>query len=164
MKRRQFLGSAAAAMAASRATGESRHALPASLCDCTFQTQTGPVGTEAFRDHGSKVRITNVKVFGVSFSPASDRPYVFVKLETNAGLIGWGEGTLEGKAGAVMACVNDFRDFLIGADPHHRRHAQVDEAHVVLGGALGELTEGRFSSHSIATAASAGTTASTGIR
>ena len=69
------------------------------------------------RAYGSKVRITNVKVFGVSISPNSDRPYVFVKLETNAGLVGWGEGTLEGKAGATMACINDFRDFLIGADP-----------------------------------------------
>ena len=41
-----------------------------------------------------------MKVFGVSLTPTSDRPYVFVKLETNQGLVGWGEGTLEGKAGA----------------------------------------------------------------
>ena len=59
-------------------------------------------------------------------TPESDRPYVFVKLETDAGLVGWGEGTLEGKAGAVIACMNDFRDFLIGSDPaawrtHHAR-------------------------------------------
>jgi galactonate dehydratase len=45
-----------------------------------------------------------------------------VKLETNQGLAGWGEGTLEGKAGAVIACVNDFRDFLIGADPMQVEH------------------------------------------
>lgn len=122
MRRRQFLGSAAAAMAASRLTGESRRAVPASLCDCAFMPQAAPDGASAFRDHGSKVKITNVKVFGVSISPTSDRPYVFVKLETNAGLVGWGEGTLEGKAGAVMACVNDFREFLIGADPMQTEH------------------------------------------
>jgi galactonate dehydratase len=124
MRRRQFLGSAAAAMAAGRATGESRPSTPASLCDCSFQfqRQTGAVGAAAFEGLGSKVKITNVKVFGVSISANSDRPYVFVKLETNAGLIGWGEGTLEGKAGAVMACINDFRDFLIGADPIHSEH------------------------------------------
>ena len=59
---------------------------------------------------GSKVRITNLKTFGVTIPGAPpDRPYVFVKLETNEGLVGWGEGTLEGKAGAVMACINDFR-------------------------------------------------------
>ena len=82
-----------------------------------------PLGSEAFRRVGSRVRITGMKVFGVSLTPDSDRPYVFVKLETDAGLVGWGEGTLEGKAGAVIACMNDFRDFLIGADPvlveHH---------------------------------------------
>ena len=47
---------------------------------------------------------------------------MFVKLETDAGVIGWGEGTLEGKAGAVMACIDDFRDFLIGADPMQVEH------------------------------------------
>ena len=41
-----------------------------------------------------------MKVFGVSLTPNSDRPYVFVKLETNQGVVGWGEGTLEGKASA----------------------------------------------------------------
>ena len=124
MRRRQFLGSAAAAMAAGRAIGESHPSTPATLCDCSFQfqRQTGAVGAEAFNGLGSKVKITNLKVFGVSITPNSDRPYVFVKLETNAGLIGWGEGTLEGKAGAVMACINDFRDFLIGADPIQSEH------------------------------------------
>ena len=36
--------------------------------------------------------------------------------------MGWGEGTLEGKAGAVIACMNDFRDFVIGADPMQVEH------------------------------------------
>ena len=81
-----------------------------------------PLGANVFDAVGSKVRITNMKVFGVSLTPESDRPYVFVKLETNEGLVGWGEGTLEGKAGAVIACVNDFRDFLIGADPMQVEH------------------------------------------
>jgi galactonate dehydratase len=63
-----------------------------------------------------------MKVFGVSLTPQSDRPYVFVKLETSDGIIGWGEGTLEGKASAVMACVNDFRDFVVGADPIQVEH------------------------------------------
>ena len=36
--------------------------------------------------------------------------------------MGWGEGTLEGKAGATMACIEDFRDFVIGADPMQVEH------------------------------------------
>jgi galactonate dehydratase len=77
---------------------------------------------QGFQESGSKLRITGLKVFGVSLTPDSDRPYVFVKLETNQGVVGWGEGTLEGKAAAVIACVNDFRDFLIGADPMQAEH------------------------------------------
>jgi len=123
MKRRQFFGGAAAALAASRLAGAPGLGGPASLCDCAMLPFQVPAGAEALRGYGSKVKITDVKVFGVSISKESDRPYVFVKLETDAGLVGWGEGTLEGKAAAVMACVNDFRDFLIGADPlpveHH---------------------------------------------
>jgi galactonate dehydratase len=52
-----------------------------------------------------RLRGTALKVFGVTLSGGSDRPYVFVKQETNQGIVGWGEGTLEGKAGAVIACV-----------------------------------------------------------
>jgi galactonate dehydratase len=63
-----------------------------------------------------------MKVFGVSLNRNSDRPYVFCKIETNQGLVGWGEGTLEGKAGATMACIEDFRDFVIGADPMQVEH------------------------------------------
>jgi galactonate dehydratase len=45
-----------------------------------------------------------------------------VKLETNKGVVGWGEGTLEGKAAAVMSCMEDFREFLIGKDPAQVEH------------------------------------------
>jgi galactonate dehydratase len=33
-----------------------------------------------------------------------------------------GEGTLEGKAGAAMACIEDFRDFVMGSDPMQVEH------------------------------------------
>lgn len=93
------------------------------LAAAAAQLATTPPGAEALRPVGTKTRITNVKVFGITWENNSDRPYVFVKIETNDGVIGWGEATLEGKANAVIACVNDFKDFLIGADPmlveHH---------------------------------------------
>jgi galactonate dehydratase len=90
------------------------------ICGCAFAPP--PAGSPAFDRLSSGVKITGLKVFGVSLTRESDRPYVFVKIETNQGVVGWGEGTLEGKAGAVMACVNDFRDFLIGADPMQVEH------------------------------------------
>jgi galactonate dehydratase len=84
-----------------------------------------PPGSKVFDDVGSKIRITDVKTYGVTLDAKieqSDRPYVFVKLETNQGLVGWGEATLEGKAGAAMACVHDLREFLIGSDPMQSEH------------------------------------------
>ena len=41
----------------------------------------------------------------------------FVEIETDAGITGWGEAVLEGHARAVLACVEEYRDYLIGADP-----------------------------------------------
>ncbi len=118
MRRRGFLGLAGAAPALGGKFVDS--------CGCAMMPQaatvSGPLGAAAFEKVGSKLRITNMKVFGVSLTPDSDRPYVFVKIETNQGLIGWGEGTLEGKAAAVMACVEDFKEFLIGADPMQVEH------------------------------------------
>jgi len=117
MRRRHFLAGLAAAAPASKGSAD---------CGCAMQVQAAlarPAGAEAFDKVGTKVRITGVKAIGVSLTPDSDRPYVFVKIETNQGVVGWGEGTLEGKAGAVIACVDDFKEFLIGADPmlveHH---------------------------------------------
>jgi galactonate dehydratase len=116
MKRRQFFSGAAGAVLAGRSmrAGVS--------CGCALAPPQNPLGADAFRGVGSRLKITNMKVFGVSLTPNSDRPFVFVKLETDGGVIGWGEGTLEGKAGAVMACINDFRDFVIGSDPMQVEH------------------------------------------
>ena len=41
----------------------------------------------------------------------------FVEIETDAGLIGWGEPVIEGKAATVRACVEEMKPYLIGADP-----------------------------------------------
>jgi galactonate dehydratase len=116
MKRRQFFSGAAGAMLAGRSMGAGV------WCGCALAPPQNPLGADAFRGVGSRLKITNMKVFGVSLTPDSDRPFVFVKLETDGGVIGWGEGTLEGKAGAVMACIQDFRDFVIGCDPMQVEH------------------------------------------
>jgi galactonate dehydratase len=43
--------------------------------------------------------------------------WVFVRIETGDGLIGWGEASLEGYADVVVAAVNQFSQYLIGKDP-----------------------------------------------
>ncbi|HYO80675.1 MAG TPA: galactonate dehydratase [Bryobacteraceae bacterium] len=115
MRRRHFLNGALAAGAVRRSS------LAADLCGCAPVMQ-GVNQPDPFASVASKVRVTGMKVFGVSLTPESDRPYVFVKLETNQGVIGWGEGTLEGKAAAVMHCIEDFREFVIGKDPMQVEH------------------------------------------
>ena len=118
MKRRHFLGGVLAGGAlAPRGTAA------ADLCGCSlFAQASAPDDESGWKSVASGVKITGMKVFGVSLTPDSDRPYVFVKLETNKGVVGWGEGTLEGKAAAVMTCIEDFREFLIGKDPMQVEH------------------------------------------
>lgn len=41
----------------------------------------------------------------------------FVEIVTDEGYSGWGEAVLEGHAGTVLACVNEMKEYLIGADP-----------------------------------------------
>ena len=149
MNRRHFLAGATGAFAAGQMAGAPGRRQPLSFCDCAFEPQTAPEGAQAWETFGSKVRITNVKTIGVTIPGAPpDRPYVFVKLETNNGLVGWGEGTLEGKANAVIACINDFRDFLIGADPmpveHHWQSMYVQSFYrsgPVMGSAISALDQ-----------------------
>jgi galactonate dehydratase len=121
MRRRNFLafGGAGLAIAADASKTAGRRRVVAD-CGCSFAPQTAV--SSAFDGLQSGLKITGMKVFGVSLTPTSDRPYVFVKLETNQGLVGWGEGTLEGKAGAAMACIEDFRDFVVGSDPMQVEH------------------------------------------
>src|ERR1019366_4012928 len=121
MLRRNFLavGGAGLLNARNEAKTGTRRSV-AEACGCSFEPQAPPGG--AFETLQSGLKITGMKVFGVSLTRTSDRPYVFVKLETNQGLVGWGEGTLEGKAGAAMACIEDFRDFVVGSDPMQVEH------------------------------------------
>lgn len=137
-----------------------RDFLSISGCGCSLMPQAmqrdagggdgRPLGAAAFDSTGTKVRITGMKTFGVTLPVAEqrDRPYVFVKLETNQGVVGWGEGTLEGKAAATLHCVEDFRDFLIGADPmlveHHWQSMYVHSfyrAGPVIGSAISAIDQ-----------------------
>ncbi len=43
--------------------------------------------------------------------------WLFLKIETDEGLSGWGEPVVEGKADTVQAAVTEFMQILIGEDP-----------------------------------------------
>lgn len=115
MNRRQFF---AGGLLAGASGGLASAARRGSLADCGC----APAVAAALPPAPGRLKVTDMKVFGVTWEKDSDRPYVFVKIETDAGVVGWGEATLEGKAGATMATVNDLREFIVGQDPMRVEH------------------------------------------
>ena len=57
------------------------------------------------------MRITRVETFRVS------QRFLLVRLETDDGLVGWGEATLESRAITVAAAIAELAEILVGADP-----------------------------------------------
>lgn len=53
----------------------------------------------------------------VTHSPISD--WVYVKVTTDTGLVGWGECSLPSKPNALLGAVHDLRKLIVGADPMH---------------------------------------------
>ena len=60
------------------------------------------------------MKITDIKTFAVY---ACRTNFVFVKIETDEGISGVGEGTLEYKENALMGAIQDIKRVLIGRDP-----------------------------------------------
>ena len=43
--------------------------------------------------------------------------WAFIEISTDAGISGWGEPVLEGRAATVCECIHEMEPYLIGADP-----------------------------------------------
>lgn len=69
------------------------------------------------------MKITNVRT--VHMMSTLGHAWTFVKVETDEGIHGWGEGTLEWRERAVEGSVADLAQYLVGKDPtlieHHCR-------------------------------------------
>ena len=62
------------------------------------------------------MKITNLETFHV-------KPrWMFLKISTDEGIVGWGEPVLEGRARTVEMAINELRPVLIGADPMRIEH------------------------------------------
>jgi len=59
------------------------------------------------------MKITNVKTF--LYKPTWN--WLFVKIETDEGIYGWGEATSQSLEKPVEACIHNLADYLIGKDP-----------------------------------------------
>jgi len=60
------------------------------------------------------MRITGVHCF---VCDAGWRPWIFVKVETDAGLVGWGECSDTRNPYGVAGCIRDYQALLLGQDP-----------------------------------------------
>ena len=62
------------------------------------------------------MKITNIEQFHPKHRTR------LVKISTDAGLVGWGETTLEGKPRSTWASVEEISDYLMGKDPLKIEH------------------------------------------
>ena len=91
------------------------------------------------------MKITDVKTF---FMGVARQSWLFVKIETDEGIYGWGEGSLEGQEKEVAAAIHDMGHRIIDKDPTLiERHWQVLYRHgfwrggVVLNSALSAIDQ-----------------------
>ena len=105
MNRRDVLA-AALGLAGAGAT----RALPAQQTQ-----QPGPLERTFEEAKPLNLKITDLKTFLVD--AGNDENFVFVKLYTNQGITGLGEGTLSNKGEVVDAAIRAHKRYLVGKDP-----------------------------------------------
>ncbi len=77
-----------------------------------------PVNTaRAMVSPGDAIKITRLEII-----PVNSLRTIFVKMHTDAGIIGIGEGTVEGRIATVMAAIKELEPYLIGKDPRQPAH------------------------------------------
>jgi galactonate dehydratase len=77
-----------------------------------------PVNTSrALADPRAALKITRLEII-----PVNSLRTIFVKLHTDAGIIGIGEGTVEGRIATVVAAIKELEPYLIGKDPRQPAH------------------------------------------
>jgi len=80
--------------------------------------QAQPINTaRAMVSPGDAIKITKLEII-----PVNSLRTIFVKMHTDAGIIGIGEGTVEGRIATVMAAIRELEPYLIGKDPRHPAH------------------------------------------
>jgi galactonate dehydratase len=71
----------------------------------------------ALADPRDAIKITRLEII-----PVNSLRSIFVKLHTDAGIVGLGEGTVEGRIATVMAAIQELEPYLLGKDPRQPAH------------------------------------------
>src|SRR5215204_4284125 len=92
-------------------------------------------------DPRSAIKIARIEIIAVNTLRT-----IFVKIHTDAGVVGIGEGTVEGRIGTVVAAIKELEPYLIGKDPRQpANHWQAIYRHafyrgdIILTSALGAV-------------------------
>jgi len=56
------------------------------------------------------------------YIPVNTLRTIFIKMHTDAGVVGIGEGTVEGRIATVVAAIKELEPYLIGKDPRQPAH------------------------------------------
>lgn len=64
----------------------------------------------------------NIKITKLEIIPVHTCRTIFVKLHTDAGIVGIGEGTVEGRIPTTMTAIQELEKYLIGKDPRQPAH------------------------------------------
>jgi len=78
-----------------------------------------------YREAGSKFNASkaliapgdSIKITRLEIIPVNSLRTIFVKMHTDAGITGIGEGTVEGRITTTMAAIKELEEYLIGKDP-----------------------------------------------
>jgi galactonate dehydratase len=73
------------------------------------RAQSASPTSRAMADPRSAMKITRIEII-----PVNTLRTIFVKMHTDAGVIGIGEGTVEGRIGTVVAAIKELDQYLIG--------------------------------------------------
>lgn len=71
----------------------------------------------ALIDPGDEIKITKLELI-----PVNTLRTIFIKMHTDAGITGIGEGTVEGRIQTVVAAIKELESYLIGKDPRRPAH------------------------------------------
>ncbi|HEX4270247.1 MAG TPA: galactonate dehydratase [Rhizomicrobium sp.] len=110
VSRRNWMKTMTAGMAGLLAAERAGHAAePVSM--------SGALNSRALADPREPIKITKLEII-----PVNTLRSIFVKMYTDAGIVGIGEGTVEGRIPTVMAAIKELEPYLVGKDPRQPAH------------------------------------------
>ncbi len=73
--------------------------------------------TKALMEPGDPIKITKLEII-----PVNTLRTIFIKMHTDVGITGIGEGTVEGRIPTTIAAIKELEEYLIGQDPRRPAH------------------------------------------